>query len=68
MNLGSFSSLMNGGNSGAVVISGNGSGSRLIQKLQGTASGFQMPKGGSPLDETTINLIKTWIDEGALDN
>ena len=68
LNLGSFSSLMNGGNSGAVVISGNGSGSRLIQKLRGTASGSQMPKGGTPLDETIIDLIETWIDEGALDN
>jgi len=68
LNLGSYSSLMNGGNSGAVVISGNGSGSRLIQKLQGTASGSQMPKNQSPLDDATINLISSWIDQGALDN
>ena len=68
LNLGSFSSLMNGGNSGAVVISGNGSGSRLIQKLQGTASGSQMPASGCCLDESIIQLIETWIDEGALDN
>ena len=68
LNLGSYSTLMSGGNSGAVVISGNGSGSRLIQKLQGTASGNQMPKNQSPLNDATINLIETWIDEGALDN
>ena len=68
LNLGSYSTLMSGGNSGTVVISGNGSGSHLIQKLQGTASGSQMPKGGILFDETTINLIKTWIDEGALNN
>ena len=68
LNLGSYSTLMSGGSSGAVVISGDGSGSRLIQKLQGTASGSQMPKEGNPLDATIINLIKTWIDEGARDN
>ena len=59
---------MNGGNSGAVVISGNGSESRLIQKLRGTASGSQMPASGCCLEESTINLIERWIDEGALDN
>ena len=53
---------------GNVLISGNSAESLIIQKLKGTATGAQMPKGGSPLDETTINLIKTWIDEGALDN
>ena len=68
LNLGSYSTLMSGGSSGTVVISGNGSESRLIQKLRGTASGSQMPKGGTPLDETIIDLIETWIDEGALDN
>ena len=68
LNLGSYSTLNNGGTSGAVIIAENGSGSRLIQKLQGTASGSQMPKGGNPLDATTINLNKTWIAEGALNN
>ena len=68
LTLTSYSGLMNGGNSGDVVISENGSESRLIQKLRGTASGSQMPKGENPLDATIINIIKTWIDEGALDN
>ena len=68
LTLTSYSGLMNGGNSGDVVISENGSESRLIQKLRGTASGSQMPKYQDPLDEATINLIETWIDEGALDN
>ena len=59
---------MIGGNSGAVVTPGDGSGSLLVKKLRGTASGLQMPKNQDPLDEATINLIETWIDEGALDN
>ena len=53
---------------GSVIESGNGAGSLLIKKLRGTASGFQMPKNQDPLDDTTINLIETWINEGALDN
>ncbi len=60
----SYSDLM--GND--VVDPGNSMTSKLIQKLRGTASGFQMPKNQDPLDEATINLIETWIDEGALDN
>ena len=50
-----------------VVDPGDGAASKLIQKLKGT-SGTQMPKNQDPLDEANINLIETWIDEGALDN
>ena len=69
INLESYIGLKSGGNSGPVVISGNGSGSLIIQKLQGTASiGNQMPASGCCLDGSVIQLIETWIDEGALDN
>ena len=68
LSLSSYVNLMSGGNSGAVVIAGNGSGSLLVKKLRGTASGLQMPKNQDPLDDATINLIETWINEGALDN
>ena len=40
--------------------------SYLIQKLEGTAStGAQMPFGATPLDQATIDNIRTWIDNGA---
>ena len=68
LNLGSYISLDNGGNSGEVIIAENGSGSRLIQKLRGTASGSQMPASGCCLDESVIQLIETWIDQGAQNN
>ena len=68
LTLTSYSGLMNGGNSGDVVISENGSESHLIQKLRGTASGSQMPASGCCLDASVIQVIETWIDEGALDN
>ena len=70
LNLGSYRTLMSGGNSGVVIISENGAGSYLIKKLRGadTISGGQMPATGCCLDESDIQLIETWIDEGALDN
>jgi hypothetical protein len=64
LTLDSYSTLI----AGNIIESGNGAGSLLIKKLRGTASGSQMPQGGIPLDDATINLIETWIDEGALDN
>ena len=63
LTLTSYSDLM--GNN--VVDPGDGAASKLIQKLKGT-SGTQMPQNQDPLDEATINLIETWINEGALDN
>jgi uncharacterized protein (TIGR03118 family) len=49
--------------------------SYLIQKIEGAAgiSGSQMPLGcggaGNPcLDQATIDLVKTWVSQGALNN
>ena len=64
LTLTSYSDLM--GND--VVDPGNSTTSKLIQRLKGTSGGTQMPKNQDPLDDATINLIETWIDEGALNN
>jgi len=41
--------------------------SYLIQKLEGTAStGEQMPLGGPPIPQSTINFVRQWITDGAL--
>jgi hypothetical protein len=47
--------------------------SYLIHKIQGTqatvgGSGVRMPFGGTPLSNATINLIRNWILQGALNN
>ena len=68
LSLSTHTSLIIGGNSGAVVTPGDGSGSRLVKKLRGTASEDRMPKGGVFWNDTDINLIETWINEGALNN
>ncbi len=51
------------------VAPGNPDDSYLIQKLEGTASvGAQMPLNGTPLPQSTIDIIRQWITDGALDD
>jgi hypothetical protein len=60
-----FAQMLGGGDSGAVVVPGKGDTSLLVQKLRG-AVGERMPTGGRPaLSPESIQLIATWIDEGA---
>ena len=41
--------------------------SYLIQKLEDTASaGEQMPLGGAPIPQSTIDFVRQWITDGAL--
>jgi len=47
------------------VAPGDPDNSYLIQKLEGTAPGAQMPFGGTPLDPAIISNIRTWISNGA---
>ena len=57
---------MEGGNSGEAVYPYYSSASLLIQKLNGTATGGQMPPNAEPLDDEIISLIANWIDQGAI--
>ena len=51
------------------VQPGDPDNSYLIQKLEGTATvGGQMPLGGTPLSQATIDIIRQWITEGAIDD
>ena len=61
LSLNSYSDLINGD----IIIPGDSTNSILIKKLKGTASGSQMPKSQAPLSSLIINLIATWIQEGA---
>ncbi len=52
------------------VTPGQPDNSYLVHKVQGThldvgGSGFQMPKGRSPLTQMEIDLIRAWIEAGA---
>jgi hypothetical protein len=42
--------------------------SYLINKLEGTGIGDQMPQGGPFLPDAEVQVIKDWIAQGALDN
>jgi len=62
LNLTTFSTVMAGSNSGVVIQTGDHENSLLFQKINSGA----MPPSGN-LTENQINLILSWIDEGALE-
>jgi hypothetical protein len=49
------------------VEPGNPNDSYLIRKLEGSA-GTRMPLNGTPLPQATINVIRQWITDGAIDD
>ena len=62
LSLTSYNNVMNGGDSGDVVIPYNHANSLLWQYIN---SGF-MPPGTNDLTDSQIDLIAEWINEGAL--
>lgn len=54
----------------AYIVAGDADASYLVKKIEGQAGicGARMPFGGPYLSPTQINLIRDWIDAGALDN
>jgi hypothetical protein len=57
---------MKGGISGPVIQAGKASESRLVHRLLGAGGEKRMPLGGDPLKPEQIELIKRWIDQGAV--
>ena len=54
---------------GPVIIPGNGAGSPLVDKVGASPSeGSRMPLGLASLSATQVEIIKTWIDDGAENN
>ncbi len=61
--------LLAGGDHGPAIIPGKADSSSLVQKLLTPPPfGARMPFGGAPLPDASITTIKTWINEGALNN
>jgi len=61
--------LLRGGQHGPAITPGNSAGSLLVKKIsQNPPFGDRMPQGGFPLSDASIQMIKDWIDQGALDN
>src|SRR5512142_771794 len=64
--VGSVTTLEQGGLHGPAVVAGNGAGSNIVKKLSPNPPfGDRMPQGGPYLADSTIQVIKTWIDQGA---
>src|SRR5262245_36254936 len=57
---------LKGGISGASIIPGNSKDSLLLKRLLGTGGDPRMPMTGAPLTPRQINLIRKWIDNGAI--
>ena len=57
--------LLKGGDSGAVVVSGDGKASLLYQRLVTEDPEKRMPRRRGPLTEVQIETVRRWIDQGA---
>jgi hypothetical protein len=64
LSLATYGDVLDGGKDGAIVRPGSSARSLLIDRLTGAAEP-QMPKDEAPLDSSAIDLIRTWIDQGA---
>lgn len=59
------SSLMKGGVSGPLIVPGHPEQSLLIHRITESPKDIRMPFLGKPLSDEQINLLKTWIAQGA---
>lgn len=57
--------MLDGGDSGTVIVAGESAKSLLIHAITGTEGASQMPPEGEPLTPAEIDIIRKWIDEGA---
>lgn len=51
-----------------LVVAGSASTSLLYEKVTNPSCGSLMPQNSPPLPQASIDMLKTWIDEGAPDN
>jgi mono/diheme cytochrome c family protein len=57
---------MAGGESGKIIVPGNSSASRLIQRVTHPDKTQRMPLKGEPLADKQIAVLRAWIDGGAV--
>ncbi len=63
------SQLLRGGDHGPVIVPGKADSSNIMKKLSPNPPfGDRMPQGGPYLPDSTIQVIRTWISQGAKDN
>ena len=57
---------LRGGYSGPVILPGKAADSRLIRLVAGLEKGVVMPSAGERLSAAEIDLLRAWIDQGAV--
>ncbi|MBI3579581.1 MAG: hypothetical protein HY089_09265 [Ignavibacteriales bacterium] len=61
--------LLKGGDHGPVIVAGKADSSNITKKLSSTPPfGDRMPQGGPYLPDSTLQTIRTWINQGAKNN
>jgi hypothetical protein len=65
LRLDSKSGALAGGRSGKAIVPGKPTASLLLQRLVTPNSKLRMPLGGTPLPAAKIELIRSWITDGA---
>ena len=70
LDLTSYEGLMKGTRNGPMVIAGDTEGSNLLVLVEGRADpSIRMPHGGNePIPKADIQIIRTWIGQGAQNN
>ncbi|MFN7842897.1 MAG: PSD1 and planctomycete cytochrome C domain-containing protein [Pirellula sp.] len=58
--------ILQGGTSGVIVSPGRSSASRLIDVISGTDSEYSMPPEGDSVPPEAIEILRRWIDQGAI--
>jgi cytochrome c len=69
LKVGTVADLLKGGTHGASVVSTQADNSILIKKLLSAPPfGDRMPQGGPYLPDSTVQVLKDWINQGAQNN
>ncbi len=67
LSLTSYENVMAGSNTGPVVIPGQPENSELVKRIKGISQP-RMPFGQTPLTDQQIQLIESWVAQGAQNN
>jgi len=67
LDLSNYDAFKKGGNGGAAFVAGDGKGSLVVKRIDGSKAP-QMPLGAAPLNGEQIQLFIDWINEGAENN
>jgi hypothetical protein len=64
LRLDSPAAILNGGETGPIIVPGNSEQSLLVRRVLGLDGDDRMPKDGDPLPPGQVALLRAWIDQG----